>query len=60
MAILCGAMQKYANVEVTGLCHSVQHTIEMLSKWLNVPYDEVFELEEINHEFSTADVVYVI
>ena len=26
----------------------------------NVPYDEVFELETINNEFSTADVVYVI
>jgi NAD(P) transhydrogenase subunit beta len=26
----------------------------------NVPYDEVFELEEINNEFATADVVYVI
>jgi len=26
----------------------------------NVPYDEVFELEEINHEFSSADVVFVI
>jgi len=26
----------------------------------NVSYDEVFELEEINHEFATADVVYVI
>jgi len=26
----------------------------------NVPYDEVFELEEINSEFSTADVAFVI
>ncbi|WP_316977720.1 NAD(P)(+) transhydrogenase (Re/Si-specific) subunit beta [Shumkonia mesophila] len=26
----------------------------------NVPYDEVFELETINHEFSTADVAFVI
>ena len=26
----------------------------------SVPYDEVFELEEVNHEFSTADAVYVI
>ena len=26
----------------------------------NVPYDEVFELEAINHEFATADVAFVI
>ena len=26
----------------------------------NVPYDEVFELDEINSEFNSADVVYVI
>ena len=26
----------------------------------NVPYDEVFELDEINPEFGTADVAFVI
>ena len=31
MAMLCGAMQKHSNVEVTGLCHSVQGTVKMLS-----------------------------
>lgn len=51
MSMLCGAMQKYANVEVTGLCHSVQHTIEMLSKWLGVNKDEViYKCMGVNHQ----------
>lgn len=37
MSMLCGAMQKYGNVEVTGLCHNVQGTIQMLAEWLDIP-----------------------
>ncbi len=51
MAILCGAMQKYTNVEVTGLCHSVQHTIEMLAEWLDIPKDEIdYKCMGVNHQ----------
>ncbi len=51
MSMLCGAMQKHANVEVTGLCHSVQHTIEMLAGWLDVPKDEIDYLcKGVNHQ----------
>ena len=50
MSMLCGAMQKHSNVEVTGLCHSVQHTIEMLAGWLDVPVDEIdYTCKGINH-----------
>lgn len=51
MAILCGAIQKYANVEVTGLCHSVQGTIKMLAEWLGIPKDEiVYKCMGVNHQ----------
>jgi len=51
MSMLCGAMQKYANVEVTGLCHSVQGTAEMLANWLDVPYNELTYLcKGVNHQ----------
>ena len=51
MSMLCGAMQKYSNIEVTGLCHSVQGTIKMLSEWLDVPYDEITYLcKGVNHQ----------
>ncbi len=51
MSMLCGAMQKYANVEVTGLCHSVQGTVGMLADWLDVPRNEIeYKCMGVNHQ----------
>ncbi|MDZ7342626.1 MAG: alpha-galactosidase [candidate division KSB1 bacterium] len=50
MAMLCHAMQRTSFIKVTGLCHSVQGTAEMLARWLGVPFSELnYTCAGINH-----------
>jgi alpha-galactosidase len=52
MAMLCRAMQEKAvSVSVTGLCHSVQGTAEMLAGWIGADMADVtYRCAGINHQ----------
>lgn len=50
MAMLCRAMQRESDIQVTGLCHSVQGTAAMLARWIGAPMDEItYTCAGINH-----------
>lgn len=50
MAMLCRAMQRETNIKLTGLCHSVQGTAEMLARWIGAPMAEItYSCAGINH-----------
>jgi alpha-galactosidase len=51
MAINCWAIVDGSGRPNVGLCHSVQGTLEMLARWIDVPYEEVSYLcAGINHQ----------
>ena len=50
MAMLCRAMQRESFIQLTGLCHSVQGTAQMLAHWIGAPMDEItYTCAGINH-----------
>jgi alpha-galactosidase len=51
MAMLCKAMHLASDVNVVGLCHSVQGTSEMLARWIDVQLQDIDYLcAGINHQ----------
>ena len=50
MVLLCRAMQRETSIKLTGLCHSVQGTAEMLAGWIGAPMSEItYTCAGINH-----------
>lgn len=51
MAMLCRAMQGQSKVQISGLCHSVQGTAEMLARWIGASMDDItYKCAGINHQ----------
>jgi len=57
MAMLCRAMQTmYPKLAISGLCHSVQGTADMLARWIGAKENEVsYTCAGINHQAFYLD-----
>ncbi|CAA9273449.1 MAG: GH4, partial [uncultured Chloroflexia bacterium] len=50
MVLICRALQRETSIGLTGLCHSVQGTAEMLAGWIGAPMEEItYTCAGINH-----------
>lgn len=51
MAMLCRYVQEHTKINITGLCHSVQGTAEMLADWIKADMKDIkFTCAGINHQ----------
>jgi len=56
MAMLCRYLQEMTTLNITGLCHSVQGTAEMLATWIGAPMEEItYTSAGINHQSFYID-----
>jgi len=56
MAMLCSYLQRMSTANITGLCHSVQGTAEMLMEWIGAePEDVTYTCSGINHQAFYLD-----
>lgn len=59
MSMLVNYLQANTKMNVTGLCHSVQGTAEMLARWIGAKPEEVeYTCAGINHEAFYLDFKY--
>ena len=50
MSMLCLAAARVSSMQVIGLCHSVQHTSNLLAQYAGVPYEELeWNCAGVNH-----------
>ena len=57
MAMLVSYLQTQTELQVTGLCHSVQGTAAMLAGWLGIPPEELeYTCAGINHQAFYLDL----
>lgn len=50
MAMLCRALSRESQIQMVGLCHSVQGTAAMLARWIDAPMAEItYTCAGINH-----------